>query len=192
MDEISRIRSVFGKFRYQRLSALGKRLLEQSLAEQKRITNRPWSVFQSMGCTEAVPNSAFTLVLANISPWKPARREVIVLDEQNEKFLLPYRNVEDFFAFASLLALETLWGYATLAFFIQPTCYDFERLSPPQQIRNEADADMCEFEFLEEYRSYTEGVNSLWWGSNAVGSFLFTMALDLHRAPPFMKFTWID
>lgn len=187
-DEIDYLMRVFGKFRYRTLSALGNRLLKAVLQEQRRITGEYSGVFRFCGFTESIPHSTFTLVLANSSRWKLSSREVIVLDEQNGKFLLPYRKVEDLFAFASLLKIETLRGYATLAFFIQPTYYDFEKLHPPVQINNEADADECEVEFLEEYQPYTEGINSLWWGRG----FLYCLTLGLQQTPPFVKFTFID
>jgi hypothetical protein len=191
-DEINYIMSVFGQFRYRKLSASGNRLLKEALQEQRRITGEHWSVFRLWGFTESVPHSTFTLVLANRSRWKLSSREVIVLDEQNGKFRLPYRKVEDFFAFAVLLKIASLRGYATLAFFIQSTYYDFEKLHPPRQINNEADAEACEFEFLEEYHAYTQGNNSLWWGSNAIGGLLYMLTLDLQQRPFFMKFTFID
>lgn len=188
-DEIAHIMHIFGKFRYQRLSELGNRLLKEGLEAQRRITGTNWGVFRCLGFTECVPHATFTLVLANSSRWKLSSREVIVLDEQNGKILLPYRKIEDFFAFASLLKIESLHGYAALVSFTQPTYYDFEKLSPPVQIRNEADADAADIEFLEEYQSYTEGITTLWWGCR--WETLFTLTVDLTQTPPFMKVTFV-
>ena len=203
MDEISRITSVFGELEYRKLSDVQERLLEEALEELRSKrgtyygvfqTGSGWRLFRRWVRTEVNVHPNITLVLAN-GGHRLSHRIVIVLDEPQERFLLPYDNVGDFFAFASMLDIQSTYGYATLINFLIPPIggTGFEHKEPPLAIRNATDALAFGFEFLDEYQAYTQGNNSFWQGryvQNAKSPFVLT--LDTDQTPPLMHITFID
>ena len=192
MDEVASLRSVFRKFCYRKLSVIGRRLLLDGVEELKRITNSEyWGVFHLFGRTQCVPHSTFTLVLAN-GGGHPLVREVLVLDERGKRFLLPYRKREDFFALASLLGIQSVRGYATLVAFVEPSLDGFQKIVPPTQIQNAADAEAFALIFPDTYTQYVEGNNSLWVGSDSRLAYLYMLTLDTQQTPPYMTVTFID
>lgn len=202
MDEISRIKSVFGELHFRKLSVMQERLLEEALEELRSRSGTAWGVFQTgwprfrrRGRTQVNMHSDVILVRANGGGTRPSWHKVIVLDERNERVLLPYENIKDFFALAAMLDIQSLYGYATLINYLVPFLGGdgFEFKKPPKPIRNDEDARAFGFEFLDDYLPYTQGKNSFWQGYYAqYRNYPFVLTLDTEHVPPFMKITFID
>lgn len=196
MDEISQIKSVFGELQYRRLSQVQERLMQAGLEELRRIGGCSWGVYRKWWrLTEANMHPSVTLVLANGGGSKPGIRCVMVLDEPQNRFLLPFGNMEDFFAFASMMGIHSTYGYATLVNYLAPFVSDsgFEIKKPPVPLHNDEDTRQFGFEFLEDYVPYTQGKNSFWQGYySQFGNKPFVLTLDTDQKPPFMKVTYID
>lgn len=202
MDEISRIRSVFGELHFRKLSTVQDRLLEEALEALRLNSGISWGVFRTgwgyfrrLRRTEANVDPAVTLILANGGGSRHGRREVVVVDEYRERFLIPYRNMADFFAFASMLEIESTYGYATLVNYLVPTLsgIGFEYKRPPEPLRDDEDARKFGFEFLDDYIPYTRGNNSFWQGHYAqCANYPFVLTLDTNHVPPFMNINFIS
>lgn len=191
MDAVSYCLKVFRKPYYRKLSVLGKRLMREGVEELKRILDRSHvGVFHLLGFTECVQHSTFTLIMANYG-GSQLEREVMVLDEQRERSLLPYRSADDFFAFAELLGIQSVPAYAALVSFIQPSPYGLHKIVPPTHIKDATDALACHVVFLDSYQQYVEGHNSLWAGSNSHMGYLYVLTLDTQQTPPLMEVNFI-